>query len=97
MLETNPAKPPRFNVQILLGFLLGIAAALGCLFISILLGSALALRQKWTFPVLTAILVVAIGIVSLRHIRESRYALGVAIALSLALLLDAVGGVAFAR
>jgi hypothetical protein len=97
MLERNPLKPPRFNMQVLLGFLLGIAASLGSLFFSIFLGTAMAWRQKWAFPTLTAICLVAIGIVGLRHLRESKYAVGVEIALAVALLLDLAYGVAFLR
>ena len=87
----------RSTIQVILGFLLGIVIALGSLFFTIFLGSALHLRQQWLFPALTALGIIAVGIVALRQMRESSYALGVVIALSLALLLDAACGVAFFR
>ena len=88
---------PRSTIQVILGFLLGIVIALGSLFFTIFLGSALHLRQQWLFPAFTALGIIAVGIVALRQMRESSYALGVVIALSLALLLDAACGVAFFR
>jgi hypothetical protein len=97
MFETPPENNPRSTIQVVLGFLLGVLLALGCLFFAIFLGTALALRQAWLFPVLTGVGLIGAGSVALRQMRESSYALGVVIALSLALLLDAACGVAFFR
>lgn len=97
MLETPPEESRRSTIQVILGFLLGIVLALGCLFCSILLGSTLAPRQSWWFPVFNGLGLIAAGVVALRQMRESSYALGVVIALALALLLDAACGVAFFR
>jgi len=97
MPETQPEENRRSTIQVILGFLLGIVLALGCLFCSILLGSTLALRQAWWFSVFTALGLIGAGVVALRQMRESSYALGVVIALALALLLDAACGVAFLR
>jgi hypothetical protein len=97
MLETEPDKPPRSTLQVFLGFLLGVVASLGCLFLAIFLGSTLGSSRDWVFPVFNAIALIAVGIVALRQARESSFALGVVIALSLALLLDAACGVASIR
>ena len=97
MFQTDREKLPRFNMQVLLGFLLGIVASLGCLFFCIFLGMSLAFRQRWLFPALIALGLIAIGLVALRHVRESSYARGMIIALSLALLVDAVGGVVYLK
>ena len=96
MSETEPERPPRFNLQVFLGFLLGIVASLGCLFLAIFLG-ALVKTGNWIYPTVNAIALIGIGILALRRVRESNLALGAVIALSLALLLDAVYGVSLSR
>ena len=93
MPDLQPGKSARSTVQVVLGFLLGVVIALGSLFFAIFLGSALAMRQQWLYPVIIAIALVLAGIIALRHVRESSYALGVVIALALGLLLDAACGV----
>jgi uncharacterized membrane protein YccC len=93
MPDSQPEKSARSTVQVVLGFLLGVVITLGCLFFAIFLGSALAMRQQWLYPVIIAIALVLAGIIALRHVRESSYALGVVIALALGLLLDAACGV----
>ena len=92
MFETQQNNP-RSTLQVFLGFLLGVVIDLAGLFLSVMLGSALALHQTWLFAVLNAIALLAAGIVALRYVRESSYAQGVVIALSLGLLLDAACGV----
>jgi hypothetical protein len=95
MFETPPNNP-RSTLQVLLGFLLGVVIDLVCFFLSIMLGGALALRQAWLYAVFNAIGLIAAGIIALRHFRDSSYAQGVVIALSLGLLLAAACG-AFLR
>jgi type III secretory pathway component EscR len=94
MLETPPPNNPRSTTQVILGFLLGVVLSLACLFFSILLGNALGVRQTWMYPALTGVALVASGIVAARMYRESSYALGVLIAVSLGFLLNAICGVA---
>jgi peptidoglycan/LPS O-acetylase OafA/YrhL len=84
----------RFNVQLILGFLLGIVASLLCLFFSMFLGSTLAPQHARMYPVFTGIAVVALGLVALRNARRSSFALGVLIASALALLLDGASAIA---
>ena len=88
-----PENQPHFTLHVALGFLLGIVIDLALLFLSITLGSALGLRRAWMFPLLKGIGLLGAGMVALRHVRESAYAQGVVIALSLAILLDAICGV----
>ena len=94
MFDADPEKP-RSNLQVFLGFLLGIVASLGCLFLSIFLGATLGSKPVWIFPALNAVALILVGFVALRHVKESSYAVGVVIALGLALLLDAACGIAF--
>jgi hypothetical protein len=96
MLETEPGKPPRSNLHVFLGFLLGIVASLGCLFLAIFLG-ALTRAGNWIYPTLEAAALIIIGIVVARKVPESSLALGAVIALSLALLLDGVCAVCLSR
>ena len=96
MPETEPKKPPRSNLHVFLGFLLGIVASLGCLFLAIFLGTLLR-AGGWIYPTLEAIALIGLGIVAARKAPESSLALGAVIALSLALLLDGVCAVSLAR
>jgi len=91
MFET-PQHNPR-TLQVFLGFLLGVVIDLVCFFLSVMMGSALAFRGAWLYSALNAVGLIASGIIALRHFRESSYAQGVVIALSLGLLLDAACGV----
>jgi uncharacterized membrane protein YccC len=84
----------RFNVQLILGFLLGIVASLLCLFFSMFLGSTLAPQHSRMYPVFTGIAVVALGIVALKNAGRSSFAAGVLIASTLALLLDGAYAIA---
>jgi len=96
MSETEPEKPPRSNLHVFLGFLLGIVASLGCLFLAIFLGS-LTTAGNWIYPTLEAIALIVIGIAAARKVPESSLALGAVIAVSLVLLLDGICAVTFSR
>lgn len=91
MFETQPEKPSRSNMQVFLGFLLGIVASLGCLFLAIFLGT-LVEGRSWIFPVIDAVGLIFVGMLALKRARESSLAAGAVLSLSLALLLDAVCG-----
>jgi hypothetical protein len=97
MFESQPENNSRPTMQVVLGFLLGVLIALGCLFFSIFLGTALAWRERWLFPVFTGIGLGVAGIVAFRRMKESGYAFGIVIALSIAVLVDAACGVALYR
>lgn len=90
-------KPPRPNVQIFLGFLLGVVASLACLFLTIFLPAKFAAQHEWVYPAFNAIALIGVGIVAYRQRKESNYAVGALIALSLALLLDGACAIAFFR
>lgn len=85
----DPAPHSRLNIQVVLGFLLGIVASLFCLFFSMFLGSTLGPRHTGSFPVFTAVAVIGLGLIALKNARRSGFAFGAALALALALLLDA--------
>jgi uncharacterized membrane protein YccC len=97
MPETQPEKTPRSTIEVILGFLLGVVISLACLFAAIFLGAMIYPRHSWLFPVLNALGLILAGIVALRHMKESTYALGIVISLSLAFLLNTACGVAFLR
>ncbi|MGA2746013.1 MAG: hypothetical protein ABSE44_15050 [Candidatus Sulfotelmatobacter sp.] len=97
MFDLQPEKTPRSTLEVVLGCLLGVLISLGCLFFSIFLGMNLGQGHRWLFPVLNAAALAVAGIVALRQMRDSSYALGVVIALSLAFLLNTACGVAFFR
>lgn len=94
MLDEAPQKP-RSNLQIFLGFLLGVVASLGCVFLTVFLAGTLGYKPAWIFPAFNAVALILVGAVALRHVKESSYALGAVIALALALLLDTACGIAF--
>jgi hypothetical protein len=93
MLDADPDNP-RSNLQVFLGFLLGVVASLGCLFLTIFLAATLGSRPGWILPALNAAALIPVGVVALRRVKESSYALGAVIALALALLLDTAYGIA---
>ena len=95
MVETEPRKPARSHLQVFLGFLLGIVASLGCLFLALFFGQALEQRGRWIYPAITAVALIVVGIFALKRVRESDLALGAVIALSLALLFDAGAAAAY--
>ena len=92
MFEIQPKDNPRSTGEVILGFLLGILASLGCLFFCIVLGMNLG-GPSWLFPVINGLALVAVGIVALRNVPESSYYMGVLIAVSLVFLLNAACGV----
>lgn len=97
MFETEPEKPARSHLQIVLGFLLGIVASLGCLFLAIFFGQAFEQSGRWIYPAINAIALIVVGIFALKRVRESKLAVGAVIALSLALLLDAAAAAYLSR
>jgi hypothetical protein len=97
MFETGPEKPSRFNLQVFLGFLLGVVASLACLFLTIFLGFTLGANRTGIYPIFVAVGLIAALILALRNMRKSSYAFGAVIALSLALLTDAACAVALFR
>jgi len=97
MLEIQPEKTPRSTLEVVLGFLLGVLISLGCLFFSISLGMTISPSHSWLFPLLNAVGLAVAGIIALRQMRESSYALGIVIALSLSFLLNTGCAVAFSR
>jgi hypothetical protein len=97
MFETEPEKPSRFKLQVFLGFLLGVVASLACFFSAIFLGFTLRANRTGLYPILVAVGLIAAWILALRNMRQSSYAFGAVIALSLALLLDAACAVALFR
>jgi hypothetical protein len=88
MPDTHCQKP-RFNVQVILGFLLGVVASLLCLFFAMFVASTLNARHARMHPIFTGIALFTFGLLSFRSARSSRLALGAAVAFGLALLLDA--------
>jgi len=86
---------PRSNLQVVLGFLLGVVIGLGCLFLTIFLAGTLGSKAGWILPAFNAAALISVGVVAFRHVKESSYALGIVIALALALLADAACGIAF--
>ena len=97
MFETEPEKPPRSNLQLFLGFLLGVVASLGCLFLALFFGKAFEQHGSWIYPAINAIALILVGIFALKRVRESSLALGAVIALSLALVLDAASAAFLSR
>jgi len=97
MFDTNPEKPKRSNLQVFLGFLLGVVASLGCLFLTIFFGATFNSRHGWIYPVFNAVALIAVGMLAFRQRKESNYAVGALIAVSLSLLLDAACAVAFLK
>ena|ERR1700730_1809273 len=97
MLEIEPEKIPRSTLEVVLGLLLGVLISLGCLFLSIFLGVTISQSPRWLFPLLNAVGLAVAAIVALRQMRESSYALGIVIALSLAFLLNTACAVYVSR
>jgi hypothetical protein len=85
MLDSKPRKS-RFNMQALLGFLLGVVASLLWLFLAVFVGGTLGPRHTRMFPLFAALGLVGFGFLAFKK-PHSSYALGLAIAFGLALLL----------
>ena len=92
MLDPKPGNS-RFNMQAILGFLLGVVASLFWLFFAVFLGGTLGPRHTRMYPLFAALGFVGFGLIALRKARSS-YAFGMAIAFGLAILL--VAGYCFA-
>lgn len=97
MIEPEPEKPQRSNLQVFIGFLLGCVAALMCMFLTIFLALTLSEQRAWLFPTLNAAGLIVAGLIGFRHARRSSYAAGMVIAFSLAFLLNGACAVAFWR
>lgn len=82
------SRKSRFNMQAILGFLLGVVASLLCLFFSMFVGSTLGPSHGQMYPVFTGIGLAVLALGAFRSARRSSFALGAAISLGLALLLD---------
>lgn len=94
MLETRPRK--RFNMQTVLGFLLGVAASLLWLFFALFLSGTLGPRHTRLYPLFAGLGFAAFGLIALRKARSS-YAFGIAIAFGLAILVLVAYTVAILR
>jgi hypothetical protein len=88
---------PRSVLPILVGLLLGLLIDFGCVALSILLGLMLRVNYAWLFPAFNAVFLMVAAVIAIRRVRESGLALGVVLAVALALFLDAVAGVAVSR
>lgn len=84
-------------MQMILGFLLGVAASLLCLFFAMFLGSTLGPHHDRMFALFAGLGLGALGVIALKNARRSSFAAGAAIALGLAVLLDAVYGIRVLR
>ncbi len=84
-------------MQLILGVLFGVLISMGCLFLTIFLGMTISPSRTWLFPLLNAAGLAFAGIVAFRQRKESSYALGMVIALSLAFLLNTACGVVYFR
>ena len=84
-------------MEVVLGFLLGILLSLGCLFLTIFLGMTISPAHQWLSSFFNGSGLLGAGIIACRRVRESSYALGVVIALSLAFLINSVWGIVYFR
>jgi hypothetical protein len=75
MFETQPDRNRRSTREVILGFLLGVLASLLCLAFCILWGSTFGGPNR-PFPVINGLALLGIGVIALRKVRESSYALG---------------------
>ena len=85
MLDSKP-RNSRFNMQAVLGFLLGVVASLLWLFFAVFVGGTLGPRHTRMFPLFAAVGFAGFGFIALKKARSS-YALGMALAFGLAILL----------
>jgi len=97
MFDNAAQKPTRSALQVFLGVLLGTAISVGCSLLAIFIGIGLKVGRDWMFPLLVAMALVGSGLIALKQVRESSLAVGVVIALSVALLLDGICAAAFLR
>ena len=85
MLDSKPRKS-RFNMQAVLGFLLGVVASLLWMFFAVFVGATLGPRHPRMYSWFAGLGFAAFGLVALKKAR-SNYALGMALAFGLAILL----------
>jgi vacuolar-type H+-ATPase subunit I/STV1 len=88
MLDNIPRRS-RFNMQTTLGFLLGVVASLFWMFFAVFVGGTLGPRHTRMYAWFAALGFAVFGFIALRKARSS-YALGMALAFGLAILLLAV-------
>ena len=88
MPDLQPPRRPLINVQMVLGFLLGIVGSLLWIFLAMFLSSTLHPRHARMYPVFIGVGLALLGVFALRNARRSSYVMGMLIALGLALLLD---------
>jgi hypothetical protein len=96
MFDSQHPGRARSNIQVLLGFLFGVVASLASLFFAIILAATLGMSHRGTYALLEAIALTVLGMVALRNARQSSYAVGLLVAVSLSLLLDGLAAVYFA-
>jgi peptidoglycan/LPS O-acetylase OafA/YrhL len=85
MLDTKP-RNSRFNTQAILGFLLGVVASLLWMFFAVFVGGTLGPRHTRMYAWFAALGFAVFGFVALKKARSS-YALGMALAFGVAILL----------
>jgi vacuolar-type H+-ATPase subunit I/STV1 len=88
MLDMKPSNS-HFNIQAILGFLLGVVASLLWMFFAVFVGGTLGPRHTRMDAWFAALGFAVFGFIALRKARSS-YALGMALAFGLAILLLAV-------
>jgi hypothetical protein len=85
MLDTTPGKS-RINMQAVLGFLLGVVASLLWMFFAVFVGGTLGPRHSRMYAWFAALGLAVFGFIAAKQARSS-YALGMALAFGLAILL----------
>jgi hypothetical protein len=85
VLDSKP-RNSRFNMQTILGFLFGVVASLLWMFFAVFVGGALGPRHTRMYAWFAALGFAVFGLIALRKARSS-YALGIALAFGLAILL----------
>jgi uncharacterized membrane protein YjjP (DUF1212 family) len=95
MLDSKPRKS-RFNMQAILGFLLGVVASLFWMSFAVFVGGTLGPRHTRIYSLFAVLGFAVFGFIALRKARSS-YALGMALAFGLAILLLAGYSLAFFR
>jgi hypothetical protein len=96
MLHSDPEKSSRSTGQVFVGCLLGLPIALAVTLLVTLLAASLQWAD-WGFQALIAVVLIGVGVWALRRIPKSGVALGVVIAMAIALLLDGLCAVALRK
>jgi hypothetical protein len=89
MSDLRPRRPV-INVQLVLGFLLGIVGSLFWVFLAIFLSNTLGPRYARMYPLFIGVGLTTLALIAFRSARRSTYVMGVLIALGLALVADGV-------